>query len=193
MDGLVPGGELTAAGTTFRPSALESLSHFPITIAAHMADGELAVLIEVVDGALGATTAATLGRRVLTTRRATAAALGASVARCQCPLRGRGDPAARSGHPEPAGGARHPRPVRRGRGQNAGQYRGQLDRRHAELSRAGHPCQRLAAKLVARGVEPETPVAIRLFRSPQYIVAMLAVLKAGGMCVPIEPGMPQNG
>ncbi len=48
----------------------------------------------------------------------------------------------------------------------------------------------LAARLADRGVGPETPVAIRLPRGPHYIVAMLAVLKAGGMCVPMEPGTP---
>ena len=49
---------------------------------------------------------------------------------------------------------------------------------------------RLAAHLVRRGVGPETPVAIRLRRGPEYVVAMLAVLKAGGLIVPLEPGMP---
>src|ERR1700754_1269522 len=65
MDGLVAGGELTAGAASFRPSALESLSHFPIAIAAHMEGRELVVLIEVLDGALGASTAERLGRRVL--------------------------------------------------------------------------------------------------------------------------------
>ncbi len=67
LDGLTAGTELTAAGATFRPSALQTLSHFPITIAAHMAGGELVVLVEVIDGALGAIGADALGRRVLTT------------------------------------------------------------------------------------------------------------------------------
>lgn len=52
---------------------------------------------------------------------------------------------------------------------------------------------RLAAQLVRKGVAPETPVAISLFRDPQYVVAILAVLKAGGMCVPLVPGMPRSG
>lgn len=67
MGGLAAGGELTSGEVTFRPAALESLSHFPITLAAHMADRELVVLVEVIDGALGDTTAATLGRRLLAT------------------------------------------------------------------------------------------------------------------------------
>ncbi len=67
MDGLTAGGELSAGGATFRPSALQTLSHFPIAIAAHMEGGELVVLIEAIDGALGVIPAATLGQRVLTT------------------------------------------------------------------------------------------------------------------------------
>ncbi|MGV0799016.1 condensation domain-containing protein, partial [Mycolicibacterium elephantis] len=39
--GLVGGGAFSANGATFRPAALESLSHFPVTIAAHMVDDQL--------------------------------------------------------------------------------------------------------------------------------------------------------
>ena len=49
---------------------------------------------------------------------------------------------------------------------------------------------RLAAHLQRRGVRAETPVPILLRRSPDYVVAMLAVLKAGGLIVPLDPGMP---
>ena len=34
--GLVGSDEFTADGATFAPAALESLSHFPVTIAAHL-------------------------------------------------------------------------------------------------------------------------------------------------------------
>ena len=51
--GLVGGGEFSANGATFRPAALESLAHFPVTIAAHMIDAQLTVLVEAIDGALG--------------------------------------------------------------------------------------------------------------------------------------------
>src|SRR5271156_6343010 len=49
------------------PAGLESLSHFPVTLAVHMAGDELVLLMEVIDGALGTTTAVTLGRRVFAT------------------------------------------------------------------------------------------------------------------------------
>jgi amino acid adenylation domain-containing protein len=49
---------------------------------------------------------------------------------------------------------------------------------------------RLAARLRALGVGPETRVAISLERSPEMAVAVLAVLKAGGCCVPVDPAYP---
>lgn len=38
----------------------------------------------------------------------------------------------------------------------------------------------------------ETPVPIRLRRGPDYVVAMLAVLKAGAIIVPLDPAMPEE-
>ena len=41
-------------------------------------------------------------------------------------------------------------------------------------------------------IKPDTPVALLLGRSPRMIVAILAVLKAGGCYVPIDPGFPRQ-
>jgi len=49
---------------------------------------------------------------------------------------------------------------------------------------------RLAHRLVRAGVGPETRVGICLWRGPELIVSVLAVLKAGGACVPLDPGYP---
>src|SRR5262245_24921330 len=49
---------------------------------------------------------------------------------------------------------------------------------------------RLAHWLVARGVGPETVVALVLPRSVDGIVARLAVAKAGGAFLPIDPSYP---
>lgn len=49
---------------------------------------------------------------------------------------------------------------------------------------------RLARSLQARGVGPESSVGVRLDRSPELLVAVLAVLKAGGRYVPIDQGYP---
>ncbi|HEX3130862.1 MAG TPA: amino acid adenylation domain-containing protein, partial [Thermoanaerobaculia bacterium] len=55
---------------------------------------------------------------------------------------------------------------------------------YAELSSQSNA---LAHRLRGRGVGLETPVALDMERSPELIVAMLAVLKAGGIYVPLDP------
>ncbi|HEX2188124.1 MAG TPA: amino acid adenylation domain-containing protein [Longimicrobiaceae bacterium] len=57
---------------------------------------------------------------------------------------------------------------------------GELERRSGEL----------AAELRRRGAGPETRVALRMERSPDLVVAMLAVLRAGAAYLPIDPATP---
>src|SRR6185295_6141357 len=49
----------------------------------------------------------------------------------------------------------------------------------------------LAARLRALGVGPEVLVGISLARSPEMVVALLAVLKAGGAYLPLDPAYPE--
>lgn len=49
---------------------------------------------------------------------------------------------------------------------------------------------RLAHRLCSLGVKSETPVALFLPRSPELAIGALAVLKAGGTYVPLDPGYP---
>ncbi|MET0398427.1 MAG: amino acid adenylation domain-containing protein [Longimicrobiaceae bacterium] len=51
---------------------------------------------------------------------------------------------------------------------------------------------RLAARLRARGVGPEVPVALFLDRSAELAVALLGVLGAGGAFVPVDPEYPRE-
>ncbi|MFC4854158.1 amino acid adenylation domain-containing protein [Actinophytocola glycyrrhizae] len=58
---------------------------------------------------------------------------------------------------------------------------------YAEL---GAAADRLAGRLLACGVGPETPVGLHLDRSTEMVVALLAVWRAGGAYVPLDPSWP---
>ncbi|MEQ1802722.1 MAG: amino acid adenylation domain-containing protein, partial [Gammaproteobacteria bacterium] len=51
---------------------------------------------------------------------------------------------------------------------------------------------RLAHRLIALGVGPNVPVGLCLDRGPDLLVAILAVLKAGGAWVPLDPHWPAD-
>ncbi|MEW5931700.1 MAG: amino acid adenylation domain-containing protein, partial [Gemmatimonadota bacterium] len=59
---------------------------------------------------------------------------------------------------------------------------GELARRSADV----------ASDLAARGVGPETRVALLAERSPELIVGMLAILRAGAAYLPIDPSTPDE-
>ena len=49
---------------------------------------------------------------------------------------------------------------------------------------------RIARRLRAAGVGVETPVGVALERSPALVAALLGVLKAGGVYLPLDPSLP---
>ncbi|WP_373800681.1 condensation domain-containing protein, partial [Delftia acidovorans] len=51
---------------------------------------------------------------------------------------------------------------------------------------------RLARRLIALGVRPETRVGIAMQRSVEMVVGLLAILKAGGAYVPLDPDYPAD-
>jgi amino acid adenylation domain-containing protein len=51
---------------------------------------------------------------------------------------------------------------------------------------------RLARYLIGRGVGQESPVGVYLKRSAEMLVALLGVMKAGGVYVPLDPGYPDE-
>jgi mycobactin peptide synthetase MbtF len=184
--------EFVANGTSFHPVALESVSHFPVTIAAHLSTGGLTVLVEVLDGALGSMAPDDLGRRLL-------AVVQRLVDKWDRPLRevdilldGERDSTA-PGLPEATAAvvAVHSRFAETAAAQPdslaVSWVDGQLTYRELDAL-----ADRLAAALQRAGVGSETPAAIMLSRGPSYVAAMLAILKAGGMIVPLDPGMPDE-
>ncbi len=60
---------------------------------------------------------------------------------------------------------------------------------YAELNQAAN---RLGRALVARGAEPETVIALRLPRSVELVVALLAVAKSGAAFLPLDPEQPMD-
>ncbi|NMO14847.1 amino acid adenylation domain-containing protein [Pyxidicoccus fallax] len=50
----------------------------------------------------------------------------------------------------------------------------------------------LAQRLCSLGVGPEVGVGVFLERTPDLVIALLAVLKAGGVYVPLDPGYPRD-
>ncbi|MGB3485739.1 MAG: amino acid adenylation domain-containing protein [Mycobacterium sp.] len=186
--GIVGAGEFTANGATFRPAAMESLSHFPVTIAAHLTDGDLTVFVEVLEGALGPMRPEDLGRRLLTTAQRLVTGWDRPLRDISILTASDTPPVCVPELPEPTGGvhtrfveivSRQPDSTALTWRDGAMTYRG--------LNTAA---DRVAAALTARGVRPETPVAITLPRGPEYVVAMFAVLKAGAVIVPLDPAMP---
>jgi amino acid adenylation domain-containing protein len=52
--------------------------------------------------------------------------------------------------------------------------------------------ERLAARLAALGLAPETRAGVCMDRTPEMLVALLAVWKAGGAYVPLDPSYPEE-
>ena len=187
--GLAAGDQLAGTGITFRPAAVESLTHFPIVLAAHMADEGLVLMVEVIDGAIGNTSAETLGHRLLSTA-------DRLLQHWDQPLGGvsvlLAEEVAPLGDDSPNSATAHGIHIRfaevaaRLPDSPAVTWAGGT-LSYRELDDAAN---RLAGTLAVRGVGTETPVAIKLSRGPQYVVAILAALKAGATYVPLEPGMP---
>jgi mycobactin peptide synthetase MbtF len=185
---LVGRGEFDVRGATFRPRALQSLAHFPVTVAVHLTDGELTILVETKDGATGLLSPESLGRQVLVV-------MQRLVDGWDRPLRDVGihltapDVAALPATTETGGIHEQFTATARSKpGSVALTYDG------GALTFRGldEASDRVAAELRRRGVEVETPVPVLLHRGPDYVVAMLGVLKAGGLIVPLDPSMPAD-
>ena len=68
----------------------------------------------------------------------------------------------------------------------------ELDGAQLSYRELNEQANRLARHLHGLGVGPDTRVAIRAGRSFAMVVAILATLKAGGACVPLDPAYPRE-
>ncbi|WP_150050248.1 non-ribosomal peptide synthetase [Methylomonas rhizoryzae] len=66
---------------------------------------------------------------------------------------------------------------------------GEAELSYAELEARSN---RLAHWLIARGVGPETPVGIGALRSFELVLGILAIVKAGGAYLPLDPDYPDQ-
>ena len=60
---------------------------------------------------------------------------------------------------------------------------------YGELNRRAN---RIAHRLIAEGVRPDTLVGLAAGRGLEVIVGLLAILKAGGVYVPLDPAYPED-
>ncbi|HEU4360688.1 MAG TPA: amino acid adenylation domain-containing protein [Mycobacterium sp.] len=177
-------------GTRFTPVEMESLTHYPLTVVSHLRADALVVAVEVNPAALPHLPA-DLGERLLAVLRQlpdigerTPEVLTIRTAAEQAESHPSTEPA------PPAGTVwevfeRQARATPDAEALTAGsgeQYS------YAELHSAA---TRLAQELTVHGVAPETVVALVLPRSPRSLIAILAVLAAGGAYLPVDTTLPQ--
>src|SRR5687767_14721790 len=64
--------------------------------------------------------------------------------------------------------------------------------RHLTYRELDEKSDALAAALAARGVGAGSVVGLSLERSPEQMIALLALLKAGAACLPLDPAYPRE-
>ena len=62
---------------------------------------------------------------------------------------------------------------------------------HITYSRLDRGANHLANRLIDTGIKRDCPVAVMMDRCPELVTGILAILKAGGGYVPIDPGYPE--
>lgn len=184
----------TPGEARFCPVEMESLTHYPLTVVSHMRDDELVVLVEAIRAALPHLRPEAMCERLLAVLRQLPDAdddspdaldVLTSAERTRI-----ADLATR---PAPTADCTvwelFERQVRATPGALALSCGDGPRYSYAELHA---DAVRLATELSARGIGPETVVALVLPRSTRYLVAIFAVLAAGGAYVPVDTTLPHT-
>lgn len=184
----------TPDGAQFCPVEMESLTHYPLTVVSHMRHDALVVLVEAITAALPHLRPTEIGERLLAVLRqlpdiadGTPDALDVLTAA----ERHEFDHLTTGPAPGPECTSvwemfeRQVRATPHAVALTAGD-----GERYTYAELHGHAC-RLARELAARGVGPEQVVALLLPRSARSVVAILAVLAAGGAYLPVDTTLPQ--
>lgn len=179
-------------GARFCPVEMESLTHYPLTVVAHIKDGALAVLVEAIRAALPHLPAEQIGKRLVAVLRQLPGIGDNPPDKLETltPAE-RGEYSAAQTVPAPDGATvweLFERQVRATPNADAVRTSGKERYSYAELHAAAG---RLAGELAAQGVGPETVVALVLGRSTRSVVALWAVLAAGGAYVPVDVTLPR--
>lgn len=182
---------VTADGVRFRPVEGESLAHYPLTVVSHMYGESLLVVIEAIAEALPYFSAEDIGERLVSVLRQlpnigtrTAVSIDVLTPRERAHV-----------------GAVYrdftelPQSVwelfehQVSREPSATALTAEAGQRLTYAQLHERAC-RLAAELAEHGVGPEVSVALLLPRSVDSIIAVLAVLAAGGAYVPVDISLP---
>ncbi|MFJ5779588.1 amino acid adenylation domain-containing protein [Streptomyces sp. NPDC093094] len=180
-----------ADGITFTGLRAATATHYPLTLMA-AADPHLQLVLQYTRGVLDRAAAEVLAGRLVRVLRQLAADPGLRAAHLDVL-----DPAERERLPAESEGTAVPVPDVT----VTGLVEAQAARTPDEVAvvaggesltyrEVTARADRLAGELVRRGVGPESLVAVSLPRSADLVVALLAVLKAGGAYLPADPRYP---
>ncbi|WP_068272667.1 non-ribosomal peptide synthetase [Aldersonia kunmingensis] len=182
-------------GVRFIPVHLQSLTHYPLVVVPYLLDDDLVLGVEFRRELLGDLDPELVGQRVLHVLRQLPALADANPDRIDVLLAGERDRIVATSH-TPLGQTPPARTVhalfewhaRQNPDRVAIGFHGRT-LTYAEVNREAN---RIAHRLRALGVGTEDTVALALPRTPEFVVAILGIAKAGAVSVPLDVTAPAN-
>ncbi|MGC5255992.1 amino acid adenylation domain-containing protein [Gordonia sp. DT218] len=184
-------------GTRFLPLAMESLAHYPLTVVAYLLDGELVVMTEAIEDALGGIVPGDVAQRVVRVLEQLPDAADRHPDRLDVTLPGERALASSAAAERKLNDAVELAPT------VVEAFLSQCDRtpeatalvagaRSYTYRELADHATRLAGELTEDGMVAESAVAVAIPRSAESVVAILGVLIAGGAYVPIDVSLPDQ-